>query len=257
MKQNRSEMDPANDCAQRMSRKRPWRRRCTALVPVLVMGVSLSACGEPGDNGEETERGTLSGPDFCRRFWELTCRVASTCCPAAGVTVDSVTCVEVSTADCIVDLEPTAYQSYDSAAAERCLAARQASYDGCSFNPATAQDAEACRVVLRGTSAVGGPCLSSNDCAPVESGRLACSSATSDEPGECVAAPLARAGESCRSVQCGPASFCSDQSVCEATRSTGQACANDDQCLSELCSNGVCAPASIGVEDCMELVEDF
>lgn len=230
-------------------------RRVVATIPALF----AIACGGSEGSGSPLLTPAGSSPqefataiaDYCEGSATATCAGLANCCG-----LESSECHAGVQKRCLDSFKDAYLEGirFDEDAGRACYTASESVIENCSYVASATEQYQralsACRVLAKGTVAIGAPCSTSAVCLPPSGAAATC---TPDLAGEnrCTAVALVELGEECGGpgvAFCAPGHYCdkSDQTAhCAKLKPSGQSCEVAAECLSQICSLGACAEPTI------------
>lgn len=167
--------------------------RATAWVCAWA-ALAVVSCGK-----SEGGAAPIPRADLPSRVASLVCESMAGCCKSSGFPLDAAACKAARIAELRRDIaENEQHTRYDAEAAGDCLAAA-ASTIACGE---VDEDIPACQRIFVGSLALGQPCNSSRECAPVAGRSIDCVGEDEASPSVCTASPRTswphgKAGDAC------------------------------------------------------------
>jgi hypothetical protein len=239
------------------------------LVGLVAIG-AFSCDGEPANNNAPA--GSVQTSDLAVQIAAAHCEGIAACCIAGGFSSDTAGCKASMQAQLNAFLTvhfADSYQSYDAAAAGRCVDAYRAAMTACTNRPLSQAISSACDAMFVGTVALGGPCTTSNDCIQNDTNSVSCDAgicAVSTASISMTNAPRGTLGQACRSTcedsgnggsGCSGSAVassatavcwvndglvCGSSGTCVAVPTLGQSCAGSYHCATgSYCNGNTCA----------------
>lgn len=222
------------------------------------LALSLAACGGsdvksvvPQDPDAATADNSKAIVDFCAAASDVTCSVVASCCK---VTIDA--CRKANEAHCVTSLEASSMPGikFNDAGAQQCIASSTGLIDNCAYVPTATQQYQAslkaCRNLLTGTVNVGAECTQTSVCIAQLGSSVNCM-ADANGIKRCTATLLSSQGGPCGNPAvgtCAEGLYCDSgatPSQCAPLKTSGAACRNPTECLSQICTNALCVEPTI------------
>ncbi len=206
----------------------------------LVTGLGLVAGGcssKGGDDGGSAA--PIAEADLPAQFAKVYCTSIAPCCNAGHVAFDATACESQVGGAATFLVGAKAGQTYDAAAAGKCVAELGSALKSCDPYAGSASTPDCYKLVI-GSTPAGGACTIDRDCAAPND----CAYINGANVGVCDAPHrYAALGEACDIVdnECGAGTWC-NAGVCVAVTDSGP-CENTGGCTEKTyCAAGQCAP---------------
>lgn len=240
------------------------------LRPLLLVGLAGAVVGACGGSTTSSGSGPIPRDQFASRYASAFCDNIGGCCRSSGYPYDPGAC-KTALAQGISQIFSSARIRYNAQLANQCLAEAAQEARACSF--LVDFTGTACTNVFTGTQAVGQPCQSYLECAPVarsvectaggaatggQSGTDTCTAKPDGKPGDacdetcaisangisCSGLGLVSGGVSDPKATCytNDGVYCDQNGVCKSLIAIGRACSDSLDCVSgAYCNNGSCS----------------
>jgi hypothetical protein len=226
-----------------------------------VLALAVFGCGN--GSSPSSESGTPVSAEQFANAMAATCGELAPCCPKVGVVFNNARCQLImgGLAKVLIAEGQGMGRVYDAQAAGDCVAAHRATGAACVTGPATSVAGQSCNNIYIGTTAPGKPCENNNDCARNVGGRVSCDGwivVGESTKYVCVVHKQGKVGDPC-AISSKPAPekydcrkqdglWCNGQE-CDRLPMIGERCSNEGCVQGLACVNSLCAACTRN-EDC-------